>query len=132
MDPVTTAILAAIAAGVISGAAKVGEQVIVDAYNKLKELLGKKFGARSKVVKAVKELESNPKSGARKAVLKEEIANSKADHDAELLKVAQALLKTIKAEPGGEQIIQMAMGDQNIQVAGDGNIVNVSTPKPKR
>lgn len=132
MDPITTAIVAAVSAGALAGATKLGEQVIVDGYAKLKELLGKRFGVKSKVVKAVKELESNPKSGARKAVLQEEIANSKADQDAELLKTAQALLKVIKAKPGGEQIIQMAVGDQNIQVAGDGNVVNVNTPKPKR
>lgn len=132
MDPITTAILAAIAAGAITGATKLGEQVLVDAYAKLKELLGKKFGAKSKVVKAVKELEANPKSAARKEVVKEEVTAVKADQDKELLQAAQALIKTIKALPGGTQIIQTAIGDQNIQIAGDGNTVNVNTPKPKR
>lgn len=32
MDPITIAILAAIAAGAIAGATKIGEQIIVDAY----------------------------------------------------------------------------------------------------
>ena len=129
MDPITTAILAAIAAGAVSGVTKVAEQVIVDAYGKLKELLKKKFGARSKVVKAVKELESNPKSAARKEVVKEEVAAVKADQDQELLKAAQALLKAVKAQPGGEQIIQTIIGDGNIQIAGDGNMVSVGTTK---
>jgi hypothetical protein len=128
MDPITTAIIAAIAAGVT----KVGEQFVVDAYAKLKELLEKKFGGKSKVVKAVKDLEANPKSAARKEVVKEEVAAVKADKDNELLQVAQALIKSIKALPGGTQIIQTAIGDQNIQIAGDGNKVNVSTPKTKR
>ena len=132
MDPITTAILAAIAAGAISGVTKVGEQVVADAHNKLKDLLGKKFGAKSKVVKAVKDLEANPKSEARKAVLKEEVAIAKVAQDKDLLKAAQELLAVIKSKPGGEQIIQMAMGDQNVQVAGDGNVVNVNTPKSKR
>jgi hypothetical protein len=132
MDPITTAILTAIAAGALSAATKVGEQVIVDAYTKLKDLLKTKFGVRSKVVKAVKDLEANPKSTARKEVVKEEIAAAKANKDAELLKLAQQLLKAIKAQPGGEQIIQTAIGDQNIQVAGDGNTVNVNTPKTKK
>ena len=129
MDPITTAILAAIAAGAVSGVTKVAEQVIVDAYGKLKELLKKKFGARSKVVKAVRELESNPKSAARKEVVKEEVAAVKADQDQELLKAAQALLKAVKAQPGGEQIIQTIIGDGNIQIAGDGNMVSVGTTK---
>lgn len=128
MDPITTAIVAAIAAG----ASKVGEQAIIDAYAQLKELLKKKFGAKSNVVKAVKELEANPKSAARKEVVKEEVVAAKADQDVELLKVAQSLLKTIKTKPGGEQIIQTITGDQNIQISGDGNVVSVNTPKPKR
>lgn len=132
MDPITSAILAAISAGTVTGFTKVGEQVISDAYGKLKELLGKKFGAKSKVVKAVEGLEANPKSEARKAVLKEEVITAKADKDADLLKAAQALLKVIKAKPGGEQIIQMAIGDQNIQVAGNANVVNVGVPKNKK
>jgi hypothetical protein len=132
MDPITTAILAAISAGAIAGVTKAGEQAIVDAYGKLKELLGKKFGAKSKVVKAVKDLEANPNSEARKAVIREEVATAKADHDKDLLQAAQSLLKSVKALPGGTQIIQTAMGDQNIQIAGDGNVVNMNTPKSKR
>ena len=132
MDPITTAIIAALGAGAISGATKAGEQVVVDAYAKLKEMLGKKFGSKSKVVKAVKELEANPKSAARKEVVKEEVAAAKADRDPELVLVAQSLLKNLKALPGGTQIIQTAMGDQNIQIAGDSNTVNVGTPKNKK
>lgn len=132
MDPISTAILAAVSSGAIAGVTKASEQVVVKAYEKLKALLGKKFGGKSKVVKAVKELESNPKSEARKAVLKEEISAVKADKDKDLLKTAQALLKAIKAQPGGEQIVQIAIGDQSIQIAGDGNVVSVNTPKSKR
>jgi hypothetical protein len=132
MDPITTAIVAALGAGAISGATEVGEQIISDAYSKLKDLLGKKFGTKSKVVKAVKELESNPKSAARKEVVKEEVAAVQADQDTELLQLAQSLLKSIKALPGGTQIIQTATGDQNIQVAGDSNTVNLGTPKNKK
>jgi FKBP-type peptidyl-prolyl cis-trans isomerase len=132
MDPITTAILAAIAAGAMAGTIKVGEQALVDAYGKLKELLQKKFGSKSKLVKAVKELETNPKSAARKEVVKEEVATAKADRDKELLEAAQALLNSVKALPGGIQIIQTAIGDQNIQIAGDGNTVNVNTPENKK
>ncbi len=129
MDPITIAILTAIAGGAVSG---VTGQVAAGAYTKLKDLLKTKFGTNSKVVKAVKDLEANPKSAARKEVVKEEVAASKADKDAELLKLAQQLLKAVKAQPNGEQIIQTAIGDQNIQVAGDGNTVNVNTLKTKK
>ena len=127
MDPITTAIMAAIASGV----SKVGEQAVVDTYAKLKDLLKKKFGAKSEVVKAVKGVEAKPDSSVRKEVLKEEVAAAKADKDPEILKVAQALLKTIKAKPGGDQFIQTAIGDQNIQISGDGNVVSVNTPKSR-
>jgi hypothetical protein len=132
MDPITTAIVAALGAGAVSGATKVSEQVIAEAYAKLKDLLGKKFGSKSKVVKAVKELEANPKSAARKEVVKEEVAAVKADQDQELLQLAQSLLKGLKALPGGIHIIQTAIGDQNVQIAGDSNTVNVGTPKNKK
>jgi hypothetical protein len=39
MDPITTAIVAALGAWAISGATKVGQQMIADAFAKLKDLL---------------------------------------------------------------------------------------------
>jgi hypothetical protein len=48
MDPITTAILAAISAGAIVGVTKAGEQAVVDAYAKLKELLGKSSVRKAK------------------------------------------------------------------------------------
>jgi hypothetical protein len=128
MDPVTAALLTAIAAG----AAKVGEQILVDGYAALKSLLGRKFGSESKVVKAVDELEANPNSAARKEVVKEEVAMVKADQDQEIVQMAQSLLESVQALPGGKEIVQSAIGDQNIQIAGSGNSVSVNTPKVKR
>ncbi len=58
----------------------------------------------------MKDLEANPKSEARKAVIKEEVAAAKADQDKDLSQAAQTLLKRVKALPGGKQIIQTAMG----------------------
>ena len=70
--------ISCIAAGALSGVTQVGQQVMVDAYGKLKDLL-KKFGLKSSVVQAVIELEANPKSTARKEVVKEGLAAAKAD-----------------------------------------------------
>ncbi len=69
MDPITLAVVAAVTAGV----AKVGEQAITDAYAALKELLKRKFGAESKVMKAAEEVEANPQSKSRPATLSEEV-----------------------------------------------------------
>jgi hypothetical protein len=60
MDPITAAIVAALTAGAVSAVTKVGQEVIADAYSELKELLVKKFGSKSKVIKAMKELEASP------------------------------------------------------------------------
>jgi hypothetical protein len=128
MDIITTAIIAGITASIT----KVGEQAIVDAYNKLKELLRAKFGAKSKMVSAVKELEGNPNSEGRKITVAEEVAAAKADQDKELLQAAQAVLKATKANIGSEQITQTAKGDGNVQIVGDTNTVRVNSPRRKR
>ena len=83
-------------------------------------------------MKAVKELEDDPNSEGQKLVLKEKVEAAGIAEDKELVKAAQELLKVIQAKPGGEQIIQTAIGNQNIQVTGQGNTVQVNTPRAKR
>lgn len=126
MDPISVAIVAAVAAGI----AKVGPEAIADAYHGLKALIIRKYGADSKVAKAVDEVEANPESKSRPAVLSEEIVAAKADQDQELLAVAKALLEQIKAQPGGTQIVQTATGNYIAQAAGNSTAtVNVNVPK---
>ena len=114
MDPITGAILAALAAGVISGATEVGKKVIVDAYEALKAALKKKHGEDSDVVEAVKSLEKKPESEARQGLVAEEVAAVKATEDSELTQLAQALLAAIKETPQGAEIV----GKYNIQIEG--------------
>lgn len=111
MEPITTtAIIAALAAGVIKSAASVGEKVLVDGYAALKALLQRKFGGQSKVIRAVEDLEAKPDSEGRKLTLKEEVEEAKADEDSEIRQAAEALLEQLKAQPGGRQHIQNAVG----------------------
>jgi len=127
MEPITIAIVAALA----SGMTKVGEKAIMDSYESLKNLIKRKFGAQSSVAKAVDELEAKPDSAGRKETLKEEMTAVKAEQDAELLKAAQLLLEKIKAQPGGTQIIQQATGSYIAQASGGSTAtVNVGVPKP--
>lgn len=121
MDPVTTAIIAALAVG----AGRTVEKIIGDAYDGLKAILKRKFGEDSDVSKAVKELEVKPESMGRKTTLQEEVADVKADQDPEVLKAAQALLDQIKAQPGGEQHIQNVIGGTNVAQADRGGIATV-------
>lgn len=97
MDPITTAIVAAIAA--------VSSSAIKDGYSALKGLLKKKFGENSDLVEAVNKLEAKPQSEARKATVQEEVGTAKASDDPEIVRLAQDLLDKIKEQPGGQQII---------------------------
>lgn len=126
MDPITTAIIAAVAAGVT----KVGPQAIADAYTALKDLLKSKFGVHSDVFKSVDDLEAKPDSAGRKATLQEEVAAAKADQDPDIRKAAQELLDKISAQPGGGQHIQQAIGSYIAQADRNSTAsVNVNQPK---
>ncbi len=103
MDPITTAIIAALA--------NLSKDAIADCYGALKGALQKKFGSDSDVVDAVEKLEKKPDSEGRKAMLQEELATAKVSDDPEIIRLAQDLqdlLDKIKEQPGGQQII-----DQN-------------------
>lgn len=102
MDPVTTAILAAVAGELT--------KAVLSAFEDLKALLKKKHGVQSNVVQAVEALEAKPTSPARKDLLKEEVLAAKADQDPDLLNAAQRLLQQIGTQPGGQQHIQQATG----------------------
>ena len=126
MDPITAAIVAAVAAGAIGGLTEASKTAITDAYNKLKALLTKKFGGESDVVHAVNAVEAKPDSAGRKATLQEEVAAAKADQDQEVLQAAQALLHLLQAIPEGGQHVQTATGTYFAQ-ADRGSTATVST-----
>ncbi len=63
MDPITTAIVAALAA--------LSKDAIKDSYNALKSALKKKFGSESDLVDAVDKLEKKPDSEGRKSMVQD-------------------------------------------------------------
>ena len=129
MDPITAAIVSALAVGIGAGAAKVAEQAIADSYNALKSALMKKHGEDSDVIEAVEKLEAKPNSTGRQTTLQEEIKASKADQDPELIKAAKALLAKIKKLPEGQTIVsQVVTGDRNI-FSGTGDVKVTNQPK---
>ncbi len=103
MDPITTAIVAAIAA--------VGSSAIKDSYSALKALLKKKFGEKSDLVEAVNKLEAKPQSEARKATVQEEVEAVKASDDPEIVQLAQSLLEKLKEYPEGQQVINQTISN---------------------
>jgi HetE-like protein len=110
MDPITTAIVAALSAGALSGLTEMSKTALTDAYARLKTLLTKKFGGESEVVHAVNGVEAKPDSAGRQATLQEEVAAAKADQDQEVLHAAQALLQLLQASAEGGQHMQTATG----------------------
>jgi hypothetical protein len=132
MEPITfTAIVAALSAGVATGAGKVVETSLVDAYNGLKNALKRKFGEESEVVKAVDTIEEDPNSGWRQGMLNERLEQARADQDPEVRKAAEGLRDLIESHPGGEQHVQNAIGSYQAQVMGDHSIAEVRVNQSK-
>jgi hypothetical protein len=104
MDPITSAVLAAIA--------KLAEPAVKDAYEALKKLLSRKFGGVKDAVDAV---EKAPASKGRQMVLQEEVAKSEVTTDTELRAALDALTQALgKATASGTSITQNVSGNQNI------------------
>jgi len=93
MDPITTAIVAAMYAGAAAGTTEIGKKAIVDAYNGLKNLIQRKVGTGSEVAKAITSLEGEPESQEYIAVLQEKVKSAKALNDEEVIQAAQSLLE---------------------------------------
>jgi Tfp pilus assembly protein PilN len=107
MDPVTMAIVNGIACGaassLVTATVPAAVKAATDAWNSFKALLQRKFGQDSALLKSVQELEQNPDSKARKEVVAEEVAKSKAHQDEELLAAAGKLLELLEESAGGGQ-----------------------------
>ncbi len=103
MDPITTAIVAALA--------NLSKDAIKDGYGALKVALQKKFGDQSDLVDAVDKLEKKPDSEGRKAILQEEFEIAKVNDDPDVIRLAQDLLDKIKEQPGGQQTINQTQSN---------------------
>jgi hypothetical protein len=102
MDPITTAIVAALSAGAASGLTEASKSAISDTYHALKDLLAKKCGARSDVVQAVTHLEARPDSTGRQETLLEEIATAALEQDTDVLATAKHLLTLVQPQQAGQ------------------------------
>jgi len=74
-----------------SALGSLGVEAVKCSYAKLKELICSRYGEKSALAGAVQQLEQNPDSEARKAVLTEEMEKSGAHKDAEICQAAEAL-----------------------------------------
>src|SRR5204863_3647623 len=108
MDPITTAIVAALSAGATSGLTDTAKAAITDSYSKLKTLVTKKCGASSDIVQAIGKLEAKPQSQGRQETLQEEITAVHIEQDDEIFTAAKHLLTLIQPQQAG-------MGKYSIQ-----------------
>jgi hypothetical protein len=126
MDPITTAIIGALAVGV----AAASTQVVVDAYDALKKTLREKFGDESDLVDAVHRLEHKPDSWARAELLQEEVEAVKAVQEPVIRDAAQRLLNVINAQSVRSyaiQNIQSVYGDYSAVAGASGTAtVNIN------
>ena len=122
MDPITGALVAALAAGVGSGVAEAGKKVIVDAYEALKAALLQKFGVNSDLSEAVEKLEKKHDSAARQGLVAEEIETVGAAKDDQLQQLAQDLIEALKTTSQGEQALvkyQVDVSGGQVGIIGD-------------
>ncbi len=118
MDPITTTIAAALAAGAISGITEAGKQAIADALGQVKNLIKSKFGDDSKIAQAVADLEQEPDFKPNEDALAGRVTQSQADQDQEIMAAVQALKEQIEAAtPAGAQ------AGQSTSITGNNNVV---------
>src|ERR1035438_1097368 len=113
MDPITAAIIAALAAGAASGATDIAKKAVGDAYDGLKGLIQRKFGGRNEVAKAMDGLQAHPTSEGKKLVLDEEVKAAKVSSDPDVASAAKSLLEMLKAMPGGDHTVVTTTGIGN-------------------
>ena len=98
MDPITTAIVAALSAGTINGLTEASKTATTDAYNALKALIVKKFGAKSEMAQAIDRLEANPELIGHQETLQAEIVTVNAEQDHEVLAAAKRVLALVQPQ----------------------------------
>jgi len=113
MEPISMALIAALTAGLVSGVTKIGESLVGDAYQTLKAALGRKFGRKSKVLQAVRDLESDPGSVRAQQALSASITTETAGRDRELLELAERLRQSVinVNQSAGDRAIQFGQGN---------------------
>jgi hypothetical protein len=123
MDPITTAIVAALPAL----ASDLVKSAVKDAYGALKATIRRKWGDVSPLTKAVDALEAAPKSKGQAEALAEQVAAVNATADAEIMQVLARLVDELKKEHiGGEAVAEIAINITGGNVQGVVGAQNVS------
>lgn len=136
MDPITSAIIAALVAGTTVGLTDTAKKLIADLYNSIKEKIQQKHGKDSKAIKAIKDLENEPDFVPYQTGLQQRINELKIDQDSELISLATNLLSAIRQTPNKTnlQTTQYIYGKNNaVSGSGGTSTINIENqPKSRR
>jgi hypothetical protein len=114
MDIVTPAVIAALTT--------LGQSVVKDAYDKLKNVITSKFKANDALIESIQLLEEKPQSEGRQKMLQEEIQASEAYLDTDVVQAAKALTEQLSMQTNVQQNVQQKVaGDHNI-FSGTGDV----------
>ena len=119
VDPITSAILAAVSAGIT-------QPVISEAYNTLKALIVSKYGKKNDISDAIEKYENRTDSEARKRAIEEDVQYLKAFEDSDLIKIANKLIEKVKESPGGDKILSkfnITIENSQVGVIGDNTTI---------
>lgn len=94
LDAITAGFIAALTLGAI----EVGKQVIPDSYNACKDLIKQNFGEKSKLTKALNELEAFPNDENKRKLLQAQIIESGITEDKECLDAVSKLEQELKSK----------------------------------
>jgi hypothetical protein len=123
VDPITTAILAALPAL----ASDLIKSSVKDAYEGVKSAIRRKWGATSPIAKSVDALEASPKSKGQATVLAENVTEANATADAEVMQALATLVDELKKEGiGGKAIAAITINITDGSVQGVVGAQNVS------
>lgn len=107
MDPITTAIIAAL----VSGINAVGSQAVTDAYSALKRVILKKLPKSSDAKEAFEALESSPESEAPQQRLNTSLVEERVSDNAEVISLLNTLIEKMSVSSSG----QSALSKYNIK-----------------
>jgi len=128
LDTVFQSIVSAASVGAVSAANELSRKAITDAYDSLKQIIGRRFGKQSEVTTAISKLEEKPDSAGRREVLREELESTGIEDDQEIVAVAKRLLLELKQNPTSTIRIQIAQGSAIAQ-ASEGSTAKVRIMK---
>ena len=104
-EPVSaTIVVSAFVVGAAKGAAKVGEQAVVDAYALLKSVISSTFATAKDLLDSIAKFEKKPDSQPGKGVLAEELEAAGALNHPDVIAAAETVLAAAEASPSYQTI----------------------------